>query len=76
MAVNVAVQLFAAFMVTEPSAQSLSPLQLEKVYPDAGVALRVTTVALEKLLVQVEPQLIPDGLLVTVPVPITATVWL
>ena len=71
---NVAVQVLAAFIVTEPSAQSLSPLQLEKVYPEAGVAVRVTAVALEKLLVQVAPQLIPAGLLVTVPLPTTATV--
>ena len=46
----------------------------EKVNPDAGAAVRVTVVPLSKLALQVEGQLIPAGLLVTVPCPEIATV--
>ena len=44
-----------------------APLQPANVEPDAGVALKVTTVPLLKEAEQVLPQLIPAGLLVTVP---------
>jgi hypothetical protein len=44
-----------------------APLQPAKLKPLAGVALKVTCVPLLKLAVQVAPQLIPDGELVTVP---------
>lgn len=55
-----------------------SPPQNEKTEPAAGVAVSVTSDPLEKLVVQVPPvttplvmeQFIPDGLLVTVPVPV------
>ena len=42
--------------------------------PEPAVAVRVTEVPDGKLAVHVVGQLIPAGLLVTVPVPVTATV--
>lgn len=51
-----------------------SPLNLVKLNPDDGVAVKVTAVPLLKLAAQVEGQLIPAGLLVTVPWPVTDTV--
>jgi len=45
------------------------PLQPSKVEPLAGVAVRVILVPDAKLLLHVLPQLIPEGLLVTVPLP-------
>ncbi len=42
--------------------------------PAAGVAVRVTVVWSLKLAVQVDPQLIPDGLLLTAPEP-TGPAW-
>src|SRR5207245_9219302 len=45
------------------------PLQPVKTEPAAGLAVSVTVVPLAKLTVQVAPQSIPGGLLVTVPVP-------
>jgi hypothetical protein len=42
--------------------------------PELGVALRVTVVPLVNVAVQVEPQLMPAGLLVTVPAPVLDTV--
>ena len=42
--------------------------------PTAGVSLRVISVPLTKLALQVGAQLIPDGLLATVPVPVPAAV--
>ena len=63
-----------ASRVTEPSLQSESPLQLLNVEPEAAVAVKVITVLVVKLAEQVEPQLIPDGLLVTVPLPFPALV--
>ncbi|HTX52057.1 MAG TPA: hypothetical protein VMD08_01505 [Candidatus Baltobacteraceae bacterium] len=50
------------------------PLQPAKVDPPLGVAVKVTLVPLAKLALQVAPQLIPAGLLVTVPVPVPASV--
>ena len=47
-----------------------APDQPVKVEPEAGVAVRVTEVPLPKLAVQVEPQSMPAGLLVTVPAPV------
>jgi hypothetical protein len=71
---KVAVQVFAADMVTEPSLQSASPLQPAKVDPVLGVAVNVTGVPLLKEAEQVLPQLRPAGLLVTVPLPVPALV--
>jgi hypothetical protein len=42
--VKVAVQLLFAVIVTSPSKQSESPLQPVNVEPEAGVAVRETTV--------------------------------
>ena len=71
---NVAVQFLAAFMVSDPSVQSASPVQLAKTDPEAGVAVRATTVPLFRVAVHVLPQLIPAGELETVPVPFPAFV--
>ncbi len=68
---KVAVQEVAAFKVTEPVVQPV-PLQPVKVEPDAGVAVRATTVPLLKVVEQVVPQLMPAGELVTVPLPVPA----
>jgi hypothetical protein len=46
-----------------------APLQPLKLEPLAGLAVRVTFVFAAKLAEQVLPQLIPAGLLVTVPEP-------
>src|SRR5206468_12278323 len=45
-----------------------------KVEPAAGLAVRVTAVPLAKLAEQVATQLIPVGLLITVPDPVPASV--
>jgi hypothetical protein len=66
---NVAVQVFAAFTVTTPVPQPV-PLQPPNVEPAAGVAVNVTTVPLLNDAGQALPQLIPAGLLVTVPFPV------
>ena len=51
------------------------PLQLVKVDPPVGVAVRLTELPLVKLAVQLDVQLlIPAGLLLTVPVPVPALV--
>jgi hypothetical protein len=71
---NVAVQLLLAFIVTEPSLQSELPLQPAKVEPLAGLAVSVTTCPLVKLALHVAPQLIPEGLEVTVPLPVPTLV--
>ena len=52
--------------------QSLTPLQLAKVEPLLGVAVRVTVVATGKVAPHVLPQSIPTGELVTVPLPLPA----
>ncbi|UWZ83053.1 hypothetical protein MOP44_21090 [Occallatibacter riparius] len=50
-----------------------APDQPAKVEPAAAVAVSVIEVPLEKVAEHVDPQLIPDGLLVTVPVPVPAS---
>jgi len=47
-----------------------APLHPAKVEVPFGAAVSVTTVPCAKVAVQVEPQLIPAGLLVTVPFPV------
>ena len=77
--VNVAVQLRAPLIVTTPSRQSECPLQPSKTEPAPALAVSVTTVFSTYVWLQSEPQLIPAGLLVTVPVPepfrVTVRVW-
>ena len=61
---------FAASMVTLHAPVPLqAPLQPAKVEPESGVAVKLTTVPLAKFAEHVVPQEIPDGVLVTVPVP-------
>src|SRR2546427_8994720 len=68
-------------MIRRPPRSTLFPyttlfrsLQPVKVEPAAGLAVRVTAVPLAKLAEQVATQLIPAGLLVTVPDPVPASV--
>lgn len=68
---KVAVTFFAASMVTvQVPAPLQSPLQPTNTEPLAGVAVSVTTAPLWKDAVQVAPQSMPGGLLVTVPEPV------
>jgi len=71
---NVAIQLLAAFIVSDPSLQSASPLHPAKTDPEAAAAVRATTVPLLKTPEQVLAQFIPVGELETVPVPVPAFV--
>jgi hypothetical protein len=58
-------------MVTEQADVPLHPPDHpEKVALDAGAALRVTSVPAEKPAVHVDPQLMPEGLLVMLPPPV------
>jgi hypothetical protein len=72
---NTAVTDSSLFIVTvqvpAPEHAPDHPLKLE---PGAGVAVRATEVPCEKAYEQVEPQLMPDGALVTVPLPDLETV--
>ncbi|MCE7985929.1 MAG: hypothetical protein DYG89_32525 [Caldilinea sp. CFX5] len=73
-AVKVAVTLLAASIVTWQvlPLPAHAPLQPPKREPAVGVAVRVTTVLGTKAALQVVPQSIPTGLLVTVPLPLPA----
>ena len=70
--VKVAVTVWAAFIVTAqlPVPEQPPPAQPAKLEPVAAVALNVTLVPEVKFEVQVLPQLIPAGLLVTMPEPV------
>src|SRR5216117_4037851 len=74
MSVNVAVTVVAALTVTvqAPGPEQPPPLQPLKVEPAPGAAVSVTAVPLAKLAAQVAPQVMPAGLLVTVPAPVPA----
>src|SRR5438876_9580094 len=74
--VKVAVTVVAAETVTthDPVPEQPPPLQPPKVEPAAGAAVSVTAVPFVKLAVQVAPQLIPAGELLTVPFPVPAGV--
>jgi hypothetical protein len=65
---KVAVQVLVTSMVGTPLLQPV-PLHPPNVEPTAGVALNVTRVPLPNDAEQVPPQLMPAGLLVTVPFP-------
>jgi len=69
---NVAVTVVFAlsWVVQDPVPEQPPPLQPPKTDPDAGVAVSVTVVPPENVLEQEVPQLIPVGLLVTVPDPV------
>jgi hypothetical protein len=69
---KVAVTVASAVSVQAPLPLQ-PPLQPLKVLPEVGVAVRLTDVPLANDAVQVEPQLIPAGELVTVPGPLTVT---
>jgi hypothetical protein len=72
--VKVAVTLAAAFMVTTQLPPPLqAPPQLVNFQPRAGAGVSVTKVPLTKLALQVAPQLMPAGELVTVPSPLSLT---
>ncbi len=69
-ATKVADTFFAKPMLTTQLLEpEQCPPQLENVLPGAGVAVRLTELPLVKLALQVAPQLMPTGLLVTVPEP-------
>jgi hypothetical protein len=70
--VNVAVTVFAAFIVTahDPVPAHPPPDQPAKELLVSGDAVRVTTVPPVYVAEHVDPQLIPDGKLETVPVPV------
>jgi hypothetical protein len=72
---NVAVTDTGAFIVTVQLLVPVqAPLQPANVEPELGAAVSVTCDPLLKFAVQPLPQLIPDGLLVTVPAPVPAFV--
>jgi hypothetical protein len=72
--VKVAVTAAAAVITTEQVLVPLhAPLQPENVEPLPGEAASVTVVLPAKFAVQLDPQLMPDGVLVTTPVPETDT---
>jgi hypothetical protein len=57
-----------------PEAPLHAPPQLPKTKPAAGTAVRVTLLPVANAALQVPPQLIPAGALVTVPFPVLVTV--
>jgi hypothetical protein len=67
--VAVTVMLLLIGTVQEPVPVQPSPLQPAKTDPEAGIAVRMTVVPPENDREQVVPQLMPLGLLVTVPLP-------
>jgi hypothetical protein len=72
---NVAVTVLSASIVTwHAAAPEQSPDQPVNVEPEAGLAVSVTWVPGWNCAEQVEPQFTPDGLDVTVPLPVPAFV--
>ena len=72
---NVAVTDSAAFVATVQAPLPLqAPPQLLKAQPPAGVGVKVTCDPPVKTWLQVDGQLMPAGLLATVPLPLTLTV--
>ena len=66
---NVATHVVSAFNMTVPLAHP-APLQPMNDEPLAGVGVSVTVAPVVNAALQVAPQLMPDGLEVTVPVPV------
>ena len=73
-AVNMGIQLNGSVMVTCPSLQSASPLHPSNFEAPSGVAVKVTDVPDAKLATHEGAQVIPTGLLVTVPPPVPVLV--
>src|SRR5436189_5060873 len=75
---KVAVTEVAAFSVTiqVPVPEQPPPLQPVKVEAAAGVAVRMTAVPPAYEAVQVAPQAMPDGALLTVPLPVPVLITL
>ena len=71
---NVAVTFFAAPIVSEQVAPLQSPEKPEKMLPLAGVAVSATAVPMSKLAEHVALQPTPEGMDVTVPDPVPASV--
>jgi hypothetical protein len=61
-------------LVTHAPVPEQAPLHPANVEPLAGVAVSVTLVPLEKLAVHAVPHVMPEGLEVTVPLPVPARV--
>jgi hypothetical protein len=71
---KIAVTFSSEFIVTRQVPLPVqAPPQPLKVAPPVGVAVSITGVPLAKFTVQMDPQLIPAGELVTVPLPDTLT---
>jgi hypothetical protein len=60
-------------LTTQAPVPLQAPLQPEKVLSASGVAVKFTLVPLLKLALHVAPQLMPAGVLVTVPLPVLVT---
>lgn len=70
---NVAVMVaLAVRVIAHAPVPVQAPDQPTNVEPELAVAVRLTDVPLAKLALHIDPQLIPEGLLVTVPVPVPA----
>src|SRR4051812_20610219 len=63
----------AVIVVTQAPAPLHAPPQPENVEPLAGVAVNVTSVPGAKVVLHVVGQLIPAGVLVTIPLPVSVT---
>src|SRR5208337_2527535 len=76
LAENKAVTVVSAFMVTvQVLPLTMQPVQPEKTYWPTGEAVNVTVLPVPILVLQLlaaPPQLMPAGVLVTVPLPVTA----
>jgi hypothetical protein len=68
--VAVTCSLALSFTVQVASVPVQPPAHPTKVEPSAAAAVRVTAVPWSKLALHVCPQLIPDGLLLTLPLPV------
>jgi hypothetical protein len=72
--VNVAVtEVLAVRFTVHVAVPVHPPVHPANVEPELGVAVSATAVPLAKLALHVVPQLMPEGLLVTVPVPVPAS---